>query len=100
MIEWNAHRWTCGRPVRCIASLRKEYRGRPLKPATESLQGKELLLQAMWQCEKDENYPDEFALEGADEATRTLLKEVGIAWIASGDVTPQEPFEHQVKEDS
>lgn len=88
MIDWNEHRWTAGSPVRCTFKPRETYKGRALKPGLAELAGQEMLLQAMWQCEADENYPGEFALEGADDATKAMLRSVDIGWVASGDVVP------------
>ena len=88
MINWNEHRYTACNPVRCIFTPRETYKGRALKPGVASLAGKEMLLQVMWQCDEDENYPGEYALEGADDATKELLRSVNIGWVASGDVIP------------
>lgn len=88
MIDWNEHRYTARNPVRCIFKPRETYKGRPLKAGVKKLAGAEMLLQAMWQCEADENYPGEFALEGADDATKALLRSADIGWVASGDVEP------------
>ena len=88
MIDWNQHRYTDDSPVRCVYAPRATYRGRLLTPAAAKIAGKEMLLQAMWRCEDGENYPGEFALEGADAATKDLLRSANLAWVASGDVAP------------
>lgn len=87
MIDWPQHFWYSGSPVRVVFTPRAQFDGMGLKPGVADLSGALLLVSVAWACTYLDPYPGEFALEGADDATRELLRSKGLAWIASGDVT-------------
>ena len=93
-IDWDQHRWSGGPSVSCIFTPRATWRGNPMKSQLIPLMGEEMFLVSSWRCQDDEKYPGEFALEGADDRTRAMLREAEVTWIASGDVTPLEPYIH------
>lgn len=84
--NWNPRRLGHGEPVACTFKPRAMYNGNGLKPGVESLTGRKMLLIAVWQMKKDDPYPGEWALQGADEETKQMLHGVSLYWIASGDV--------------
>lgn len=75
--------------VKCRFTPRTEYAGRELKSGLENLYNKTLHLRGLWLMDENDPYPDEWAL--GDVLTSTVLEDVGLAWIASGDVTLIEP---------
>lgn len=68
--------------------LRKTYQGRELKPSMELIDGKIMLFEASWLMDDDDKYPGEWVMTPVEESEdRTImLRDVGIAWIASGDL--------------
>ncbi len=70
---------------RCRLAIRSEYEGNPIKPECVDHNGKEVVLSASWLMDEDDKYPGEWAMTSV-EFDDPLLKEMGIGWIASGDL--------------
>lgn len=71
----------------CLIKIRPKYKGRLPKPKVEELNGKEMLLEVLWRMDIDELYPGEYALRPVDKKeSERWFTELGIGWIASGDV--------------
>lgn len=83
VIDWGNNRL----PVRCEYQPRAEYRGRALKPGQEAMRGRVFSLIALWKMGDEDKYPGEYALAGHGVS---LFDELGIGWVASGDVVPVE----------
>lgn len=83
-MDWELHRF--GPAVQCKVSIRTEYEGRAVKPEAIALNGRVLMLRALWPMDEGDPYPGEWAL--GDGHGETALTDAGITWIASGDVTP------------
>ena len=72
----------------CEVKFRPEYNGNKVRLDLLYLSGKQFVFRVIWMMDKDDNYPNEFALEIVD---RKENKEVfrngdGILWIAEGDL--------------
>ena len=71
-------------PKRYRINIREEFNGLKIKPEVMELQGEIVELIPLWEIEKDDTrYPGEYAMGTIGDTT---LNEVGIDWIASGDV--------------
>jgi hypothetical protein len=73
----------------CTIKYRQTYEGRPLKESVKPLDGMRLELMCIWQCDPDENYPNEYAMQPNDERMQYKFRQHGISWIASGDLDIQ-----------
>lgn len=82
-VEWEHHRYSDG--VLCEFRPRAEYKGRATKPGLTEKAGARFVLRALWLMEDDDAYPGEYALSTVDSCGG-LMKTLGIAWVASGDV--------------
>lgn len=56
--------------------------------------GKTVVVVVGWQMDQDEKYPDEYALLPWDKEAHQVFHDMGITWIASGDVTIDERKSH------
>ncbi len=70
---------------RCRVAMRSDFEGRPIRPKCEGKDGSECILQAGWLMDEDDPYPGEWAMacQNWDDG---LMKDMGISWIASGDL--------------
>ena len=84
-VDWGIMRF--GRPVRCRIVMRPEYHGRKVKERCAALDGEVIDLQPLWLMDRDDPYPDEWALT-TPGSCEELFRRAGISWIASGDVVP------------
>lgn len=71
------------RKYECLVDIRPAYKGRPARPSALALNGKTLVVEALWLGGDDDPYPGEWAMG--------LPHELGAAgdspvWLASGDV--------------
>lgn len=67
--------------------LRAEYKGRCMKPGLSEKAGLRLTLNALWLMTDDDPYPGEYAL-AVLTPLGSMMAQLGLSWIASGDVTP------------
>ena len=78
------------RQYRCKIILRPEFEGRKLKQGVAVVDGMELILEALWQQDEEDNYPNEWAMGDScriDSEHRLLdLTDGVIGWISSGDL--------------
>lgn len=68
---------------RCKIKIRPEYEGRKPKPECLKLNDVISDFQVMFWMDKEDNYPDEWALV---PVVCNLFRGANIVWIASGDV--------------
>jgi hypothetical protein len=85
-MDWGLHRFDAA--VQCRVSIRPEYEKRAAKPEALALNGRDLMLRALWLMDESDPYPGEWAL--GDSHGETALTDAGITWIASGDVAPND----------
>jgi hypothetical protein len=83
-IDWEDRRYFDG--VLCVFSPRATYMGRAIKPKMLEKAGMQIVLRKLWYMDKNDPYPGEYALSTVDSC-RTLMEKLGVAWVASGDVT-------------
>lgn len=88
-MNWEAYRFY---DIRCKITPRTTWQGQPVKQGVRSHIGESAFLNVGWKMDKEDNYPGEYALIPADDATQELFRQMGITWIASGDVTPEAFF--------
>lgn len=89
--DWQNHHLSTSEPVLCMVAIRKEYKGRQIRPEALAIDGQVLELTPLWLMDEDDPYPGEWALgEPGMLAVNGKLQSAGIGWIASGDVTPEE----------
>ena len=71
-----------------IVKLRTEYKGRPIRPECEPLNGRTLEFRRGWLMNDDDPYPGEIAWipTNQDELTGICGAAVVITWLASGDL--------------
>lgn len=81
-IDWDANRFGDG--VLCELRPRETYQGRPLKSSIAQKAGARFVLVTQWKMDNDDPYPGEYAL--STKSCAQLLAELGLTWIASGDV--------------
>ncbi len=74
----------------CRINIRPEYKGMPMQPGIEVLNGKVIPLRVLWQCDDDELYAGEWALGSADRQA-SGIGGYPMSWIPSGDVEVIEP---------
>lgn len=73
--------------ILCKINIRPTWRGEKPKTRVEDLNGQIHIMEVMWKCDKDEQYPGEYALKPADRKVfERWVREYDIGWIASGDV--------------
>ena len=81
-INWSKYRFGDG--ILCEFKPRETYKGRQLKRNLAEKTGVQFTLSTLWLMDENDPYPGEYAL--ATVSRKELFKELGIAWVASGDV--------------
>lgn len=85
--DWQNHQLWSGSHVLCRVVIRKEYKGRQIRPEALAIDGMEIELMAGWMMENDDPYPGEWALQPAVRLSEQAdLFQLAVGWIASGDV--------------
>ena len=75
------------RKYKCKIKLRKEYKGQILKEGLKLLEGKEIVLEALWLMDTEDPYPGEWAMGPVSiEDKKLMFANCNISWIASGDI--------------
>lgn len=72
--------------VACRLKPRTEFHGRPIKEKIKPFIGAKLLLTVGWIMDENDPYPGEYALFGADKASKDIIDAMDTTWIASGDI--------------
>ena len=80
--DWEKHRF--GNGVLCEFRPRETHRGHPLRPFLARKAGTQFVLMTLWLMDDDDPYPGEYAL--STKGCKQLMEQLGITWIASGDV--------------
>lgn len=78
--------------VKATISIRPIVNGRRIKPGVaDTLDGKVMLLQVLYEMDGGDPYPGERILMPLDPADLQLCSSINVPWIASGDVRNIEP---------
>lgn len=85
--DWQDHHLWTSAPVLCRVAIRKDYKGRQIRPEALAIDGMEIELMAGWMMEDDDPYPGEWALQPPVRLSEQAdLFRRAVGWIASGDV--------------